>query len=222
VPNIKNIKEADAGFMGIHIANQADESIIPKIVSGLREHRVWVVPTQALAERWLSATMTTAECAAAPEMKYMDAATAKRWAEAKDGSMNDPRYKKENFPGFLKLRRKLIHECQKGGVGMLLGSDAPQVYNVPGFSIHHELQYMVDAGLTPFEALQMGTVNPAKFFERNDSGTIKTGNLADLLLLDGNPLKDIGNTSHIAGVMLGNNWLSKEFIDSELKKLVKQ
>ncbi len=222
VPNINDIKEADAGFMGIYIAKQADESGIPKIVNGLREHQVWIVPTQALAERWLSATMTTAECAAAPEMKYIDAATAKRWAEAKDGSMNDARYKKENFEAFLKLRRKLIYECRKGGVGMLLGSDAPQVYNVPGFSIHHELQYMVNAGLSPFEALQTGTVNVAKFFERNDAGTIKVGNVSDLVLINGNPLQDISNTFHIDGVMLGSRWLSKEFIATEFKKLVKQ
>jgi imidazolonepropionase-like amidohydrolase len=222
VPKIKDIKEADAGFMGIYVANQADESIIPKIVSGLRDHHVWVVPTQALAERWLSASLTTSECAAAPEMKYMDPATAKRWAEAKDGALNDARYKKENFARFLKLRRKLIYECQKGGVGMLLGSDAPQVYNVPGFSIHHELQYMVNAGLTPFEALQMGTVNVAKFFNQSDAGTIKTGNVSNLVLLSGNPLADINNTSLIEGVMLNNQWLSKEFIEREFKKLVKQ
>lgn len=222
VPNINNIKEADAGFMGIYIADQADVSILPKIIKGLRDHHVWVVPTQALAERWLSATMTTAQCAAAPEMKYMDAATAKRWAEAKEASVTDARYKKENFAGFLKLRRKMIYECQKGGVGMLLGSDAPQVYNVPGFSIHHELQYMVNAGLTPFEALQMGTVNVARFFERSDAGTIKTGNVSDLVLLSGNPIENIRNTSRIEGVMLGNLWLSKEFIAGELKKLVKE
>ncbi len=222
VPDLSKIKEPDAGFMGIYIATMTDESIIPKLVTGLRDHHIWVVPTQALAERWLSATMTTAACAAAPEMKYMDAATTKRWADAKDGSMNDVRYKKENFDQFLKLRRKLIFECQKNGVGMLLGSDAPQVYNVPGFSIHHELQYMVNAGLTPFEAMQMGTVNVARFFNRDDAGSVKAGNVSDLVLLTGNPLTDISNTARIEGVMLGNRWLSKEFIASELKKLVKQ
>ncbi len=222
VPNLSEIKEQDAGFMGIYIATKADESIIPKLVKGLRDHHVWVVPTQALAERWLSATMTTTECAAAPEMKYMDAATTKKWAEAKDKSVNDPRYKKEDFGAFLSLRRKLIYECQKNGVGMLLGSDAPQVYNVPGFSIHHELRYMVNAGLSPFEALQMGTVNVARFFGRDNAGTIKAGNVSDLVLLNANPLADIGNTSAIQGVMLNNRWLSKEFIASELKKLVKQ
>src|SRR5258708_11577625 len=161
--------------------------------------------------------MNTAACAAAPEMKYMDAATTKRWADAKDGSMNDVRYKKENFDQFLKLRRKLIFECQKNGVGMLLGSDAPQVYNVPGFSIHHELQYMVNAGLTPFEAMQMGTVNVARFFNRDDAGSVKAGNASYLLLLTGNPLADISNTARIEGVILGDRLLVKECITSELK-----
>lgn len=222
IPDLSNIKEQDAGFMGVYIAAKADESVIPKLVAGLRDHHVWVVPTQTLAERWLSATMTTAECAAAPEMKYMDAATAKRWAEAKDRSISDPRYKKDDFGTFLKLRRKLIYECQKGGVGMLLGSDAPQVYNVPGFSIHHELQSMVDAGLSPFEALQMGTVNVAKYFDRKDAGVVKIGNVSDLVLLGANPLANIGNTSHIEGVMLSGAWLSKAFIENELKKLEKR
>ena len=61
-----------------------------------------------------------------------------------------------------------------------------------------------------------------KFFNRDDAGSIKTGNVSDLVLLTGNPLADISNTSRIEGVMLGNRWLSKEFIASELKKLVKQ
>ncbi|GHM99395.1 amidohydrolase [Cytophagales bacterium WSM2-2] len=222
IPNVKETKETDAGFMAIYIANKADESIIPKLMAGLRDHHIWVVPTQTLAEGWLSSEITTAECAALPEMKYMDPATAKRWAEAKDRSTNDPRYKKENFPAFLKLRRKLILECQKNGVGLLLGSDAPQVYNVPGFSIHRELKSMVNSGLTPFQALQAGTVNVARYFDRSNSGSVKEGNVSDLVLLNANPLTDISNTSQIAGVMLNNRWLSREFIDAELKKLVKQ
>jgi len=222
VPDINNVKEQDAGFMGIFIAAKADESIIPKLVKGLRDHHVWVVPTQALAERWLSPNMTTAECAAAPEMKYIDPATAKNWEDAKDRSLNDTKFKKEDFGVFLQLRRKLIYECSKNGVGMLLGSDAPQVFNVPGFSIHHELEYMVKAGLTSFEALQMGTVNVASFFNHSDAGTLKPGNVSDLILLNENPLADIRNSSNIEGVMLVNQWLSKDFIDSELKKLVKQ
>ena len=89
------------------------------------------------------------------------------------------------------MRRKLIAACNKNGVGLLLGSDAPQVFDVPGFSVHHELRYLVDAGLTPYEALKTGTVNVGKFLGRDDVGVIKVGAAADLLLLNNNPLENI-------------------------------
>jgi imidazolonepropionase-like amidohydrolase len=103
----------------------------------------------------------------------------------------------------------------------LLGSDAPQVFDVPGFSLHHELKYMVDAGLTPYQALLTGTVNPAKYFSRTNMGVIKPGYVSDLVLLEANPLEDIENTRKIAGVMLGNHWLSKDIIAADLKQLQK-
>ena len=155
-------------------------------------------------------------------MMYIDAVTAGKWAESKERTMTNPSYKPETYNQFIKLRRKLIYECQKQGVVLLLGSDAPQVFNVPGFSIHHELQYLVNAGLTPYQALRTGTVNPALYFHRPDAGTIKIGNVAELVLLNGNPLKDIRQTSRIEGVMLSNRWLSKDDIAGELKKLVKK
>ncbi len=136
--------------------------------------------------------------------------------------MSNLEYNLTDVNNFINLRKKLIYECNKNDVGLLLGSDAPQVFNVPGFSIHHELQYLVDAGLTPYEALRTGTVNVATFLKSDDSGVVKVGNVSDLVLLNGNPLKDINQTTKIEGVMLGNNWLSKDYIASELKKLVKQ
>ena len=94
----------------------------------------------------------------------------------------------------------------------MLGSDAPQIFNVPGFSIHHEMKYMVDAGLTPYETLRTGTVNVASYLNKPDWGVVKTGNVSDLVLLSGNPLKDISQTKNIEGVMMGTNWLSKGYI----------
>ena len=99
-----------------------------------------------------------------------------------------------------------------------LGSDAPQVFDVPGFSVHHELRYLVDAGLTPYEALKTGTVNVGKFLNREDIGSIKTGSVSDMLLLNGNPLEDISQARNIEGIMMGNLWLSKAYIKTELKK----
>jgi imidazolonepropionase-like amidohydrolase len=137
--------------------------------------------------------------------------------------MANPRFNTDDMNNFIRLRRKLIYECNKNGVGLLLGSDAPQVFNVPGFSVHQELQYLVNAGLTPYEALRTGTTNPSIYVNRShELGTIKTGVISDLILLNGNPLEDIGQTKKIEGVMLGSKYLPKEFITNELKKLEKR
>jgi hypothetical protein len=214
------MKEQQTGLFGMFLSRKADSTRISRLVNGLRDHKIWVVPTQALAERWF-APMSVEEFLNAPEMKYMPAETLNNWSRSKRNIMNNPGYDTDLLNHFIRFRRKLIYECQKNNVKILLGSDAPQVFNVPGFSIHHELKYMVDAGLTPFEALQTGTVNVASFYRSKESGTIKPGYLSDLVLLNGNPLKDIGQTRNIAGVMLGKLWLPKAFIDQELKKYVK-
>ena len=221
VPDIDQVTEQQAGTFGMFLAGQADESRIPKLMEALRKNNIWVVPTQALAERWFSPVKDAEALSKEPEMKYMNPSTVNTWVNAKRNLMTNPRYDAADMNNFIQLRRKLIFECNKNGVGLLLGSDAPQVFNVPGFSLHHELQYMVDAGLTPYEALKTGTVHVGLYFNRPDIGVIKKDAVSDFILLDGNPLQDISQTKKIAGVMLGNRWLSKEFIQQELKKLEK-
>jgi len=135
--------------------------------------------------------------------------------------MSNEQYDSKKIDDFIKLRRKLIYECQQNGVGLLLGCDAPQVFNVPGFSTHNELKYLVDAGLTPYQALRTGTVNVATYLKLADAGTIKPGAIADLILINGNPLTDITSTKKVEGVMVQGKWLSKSEIESGLKKLEK-
>lgn len=219
-PGVETMAEQQTGSFGSWIADKADESQIPKLVQALAEKKIWVVPTQALAERWLSSAPAE-QFLSAPEMKYMKAEDLKNWGNAKSNYLGHPNFTKEKAEKLVQVRRKLILACQKGGVGLLLGSDAPQVFNVPGFSIHHELQYLVDAGLTPFEALRTGTVNVATYLGKSDSGEIKVGNVSDFVLLGGNPLVNIANTKKIEGVMIGKKWLQKEHLQAELKRLVK-
>ena len=220
VPRSDTLAEQETGLFGAWIAYRADAAQIPKLVKGLRDKHIRVVPTQALAERWLS-PLPAAALTHDPEMKYMKPQEITNWANAKTGYMTNPNFSKEHAEKLIQIRRKLIYECQKNGVELLLGSDAPQVFNVPGFSIHHEMKYMVDAGLTPYETLRAGTVNVALYLNKPDWGTLKTGNVSDLVLLSGNPLKDINQTKNIEGVMMGTNWLSKDYIQKELKKLEK-
>lgn len=113
-------------------------------------------------------------------------------------------------PGFSAGLRnlRLLHAA---GVTILAGTDVGNLYLVPGTSLHTELTLLVTAGLTPLEALRAATLNPARVFGMADSlGTIEEGKLADLVLLDANPLDDIANTQQIRGVVLNGRYLSRE------------
>jgi hypothetical protein len=221
VPGIENTTEQQNGLFGMFVADKTDTSKILRLTTALRNNKIWVVPTQALAERWFTPNKSPEDLRNEPEMKYMAATTLNNWVNSKKNLMNNSQYNAESINRFIALRRKLIYECNRNGVGLLLGSDAPQVFDVPGFSLHHELKYMVDAGLTPYEALRTGTVNVAAFLNRNDMGVIKKGAVADLVLLNGNPLTNIELVKNIEGVMLGTQWLSKDQISKELKRLEK-
>ncbi len=217
------VTEQEAGLFGMYLADKVDgnSKLIELLMYGLKEKNIWVVPTQSLADRWFDADYTGDEFLKDPDSKYMSKQTVKQWIDSKNNLMADPRYNAAKIENFIKLRRKLILECQKNGVGLLLGCDAPQVFNVPGFSTHNELKYLVDAGLTPYQALRTGTINVANYLNLKDAGSIKPGNVADLILIDGNPLTDVTNTKKVSGVMLRGQWLSKTEIDAGLKKLEK-
>jgi imidazolonepropionase-like amidohydrolase len=207
-------------MFGLNLTAALDESRIPALVEATRKAGVWIVPTEALFEHWIGPddpeTMKTW-----PEMQYVPQAQLAEWVASKKelaGSATPAERTR-----FLNVRRRLIKALHAGGVGMLLGSDGPQVWNVPGFSVHRELRYLVQAGLTPFQALETGTRNVAVLFGTADErGTIAQGKRADLVLLEGNPLLDIGQTSRIAAAVLGGRVLMKEDIGRKLAQLVER
>ena len=106
----------------------------------------------------------------------------------------------------------LVRKLHAAHVGFLAGTDTPAgVDLIPGASLHLELQRFVAAGFTPLEALQTATLNPAKFFKRQqDFGSVQAGRLADLVLLSANPLTDIANTRRIVGVLADGQYLSQQ------------
>ena len=222
VPGIHNMVEQQTGLFGMFVADKSDTTQIPKLMSELKSHNIWVVPTQSLADRWFSPHYTAGDFRKDPDSKYMKPETMEQWISSKNNLMNNPEFNVTKMENFIKLRRKLIKACQKNGVGLLLGCDAPQIFNVPGFSTHNELEYLVLSGLTPYEALRTGTINVAKYLNQKDAGVIRQGAVSDLILLNANPLTDIKQTRNMAGVMIGTKWLDKNYIDSELKRLVKQ
>jgi len=119
---------------------------------------------------------------------------------------------------FIEKELEVVQLLHKAGVPFLAGTDTPPgVYVFPGFSLHEELQRFVAAGFTPLEALQTATLNPARFLGIEEQlGTIEKGKLADLVLLNANPLEDISNTQKIAAVIVNGHYYSGKDLEKIL------
>lgn len=114
--------------------------------------------------------------------------------------------------------REVVRQMNRSGVALMAGTDTAGT-RVPGFSLHDELALLVEVGLTPFEALRAATVTPARLLDKaNDFGTVESGKLADLVLLDHNPIDDIRNTQQISAVVLGGRLLRRGDLDALLRE----
>jgi imidazolonepropionase-like amidohydrolase len=210
------LKPSESAFFGMNLGEHLDESKLPALVRATKDAGVWNVPTQVLMENLISAGSAD-ELARRPEMRYVAASTVAQWTEAKNTMLQETGSSEASARRMIEVRRKLIKALHAAGAGLLLGSDAPQVWNVPGFSTHRELESLVAAGLTPWQALETGTRNVAAYFGTlEEAGTVETGKRADLILLDADPLKDIRNTTRRAGVMVRGRWLPQAEIQQRL------
>jgi imidazolonepropionase-like amidohydrolase len=158
---------------------------------------------------------------ARPDMKYLPAVVRVGWEPGTNPYTQ--RFGPERAPGILArhaLLQKLTKAFDSAGVKLLVGTDGLNVGVVPGFSAHDELQELVDAGLSPYHALRAATANAGVFLGSSPCiGQVRAGCVADLLLLDANPLSSIGNTRRIAGVMVRGRWLSRQELDRLLESL---
>jgi imidazolonepropionase-like amidohydrolase len=115
-------------------------------------------------------------------------------------------------------RCEIVGMMARSGVGILAGTDTPNPYCFPGFGIHDELALLVKCGLTPRQALQAATINPARYFGwEKKMGTVEVGKAADLVLLDANPLEDIRNAAKINAVFVRGRHLDRAVLDRMLK-----
>jgi imidazolonepropionase-like amidohydrolase len=215
-------KSVSAGFFGAALIDRVDTSRIPALAKATRDANVGSVPTQTLMDN-LALPDDPDVMAARPEMSYVPRELLASWKRAKRSAIDNPAYDPADGRRFIEIRRMIIKSLRDHGASILLGSDAPQIFNVPGFSIHYELQAMVDAGLTPYEALRSGTASPAVFFGASDGfGTVAQGIEADLILVDANPLEDVSVLRKPVGVMRGGRWLARAELDSRLATLARK
>ncbi|HNS85992.1 MAG TPA: amidohydrolase family protein [Parvularculaceae bacterium] len=177
-------------------------------------HGVWQVPTLVQMRGFFHAddpeVSSDARIAFAPPAI---AAEWKEWSETAD--RRELAIGKKAFAAQLAAMRAM----QDAGVGILAGTDASnEAYVFAGAGVHDELTLMVDAGLTPLEALQTATINPLLYLGRTSSApVISKGEPADLILLDADPLEDIANTTSISGVFAHGDYLDRSALDALLE-----
>jgi imidazolonepropionase-like amidohydrolase len=179
-----------------------------------KKNGTWVTPT--LFSIWVNAHQLE-DSPDDPQLAYLPASLSKEWAPAKNPTKDD-RDTEAWWQRQFENDRKLAGEMHRAGVRVLAGSDSLDRYNFVGSSLHRELQMLVGAGLTPLDALQTATLNPAEFLAIAKSGRISAGYRADMVLLDGDPTKDITNTSKIAAVVLYGRFLPRAELDAMLTK----
>ncbi len=207
------------GFFGLPLVPRLDESRLPGLVAAAKASGVWMVPTEGFFEA-VAGDEPLEQLLARPDLHYISDAFVRGWTTATNQLRDDPANSREVRQRFIAVRRRIIKALHDAGVGIVLGSDSPQLWNAPGFSLARELGTYVAAGLTPYQALATGTRNVAAFLGTlEEAGTIGTGKRADLILLDGNPLVDIANVGRRAGVMVAGRWLPRAEIERRLAGL---
>lgn len=220
VPNAVGVHAAlDARQTTIdHLDNYVEaiqsESDIPQLVAKTVQSQVALVPTMPLWEV-LRGLHDPAAMMQRAELRYMPAQMVAQWQSAVANIRSQAN--QEQAAREIELRNALLKALSDGGATLLLGSDAPQLFSVPGFSIQREMETWAQIGIAPFKILQAGTVAVAKHLnDEANSGTVTVGKRADLLLLDANPLDDVRNIAGKAGVMANGRWLPWSEIQKRL------
>jgi len=197
-----------------------DEAKIQELVRLSLEHDVYVVPTLYLWQN-LYGTTDPEPFLRLPEMRYVSRSQKDAWRrQASGGARATPQV----LEAFFDLRKRILKELSDAGVGILMGTDSPQMFNVPGFALHRELAVMAESGMTNQKILESGTASVARYVADHlglDArfGAVAEGTRADLVLLEENPLEDLANLTTRVGVMVRGRWLTRRDIDTGLARI---
>ena len=218
VPEDHALYGTDPGLFAVNLVEGMDESLIPELARRTAEAGVANVPTQSLMENWAIGDIDALMEREA--MGWIPTETRAQWRERVEDIRN--RIPEGQGERFIEIRRALIGALHEAGATILLGADAPQILQVPGDAIHHELEIYVASGLSPAEALATGTINIARYLDQPVHGCLEPGCVADLVLLEANPLEDIGNTRGIQGVMRAGEWFDRKRLDQTLEAIAER
>ncbi len=198
-----------------HSYDSLSENKAKELFQQAARYGTWQCPTLTLRERM--ALLNAEQLATDARLKYVPKKIVKTW--------EDPReQRKKRTIEELWASKKEYEKClqiaqwiARSGSDLLAGTDTGDPYVLPGFALHDELKLLVDAGLTPMQAIQAATRNPARFFRLETTlGTVEKGKTADLVLLDADPLQDIRNTQKVDSVILRGRLFTRK----DLEKLL--
>jgi imidazolonepropionase-like amidohydrolase len=192
-----------------------NEEKAQRLWATFRRNATWIVPT--LVSAFVSSRLDELS-ASDPYVEYLPRSVRDEWTPGKLKVYLQPDklawWKRE-----LSDQTEMVRRMHEAGVLMLAGTDSLDPHNVPGFALAKELELLVHAGFTPMEALQSATIRPAEFYGRSDAGSIAAGNIADLVLLDANPVVDIANVKKIQGVFAKGRYFSRSDLDHILEAI---
>jgi imidazolonepropionase-like amidohydrolase len=209
------------------LVDAIDASKFPAIARQMKAANVWSVPTMLIWENLFTQARTGDEMARWSEMMYAARQQVAGQVNQKNNMLQQQRSQgltPENTAKFIALRSQALKALADADAPLLMGTDSPQLFMVPGFALHRELGIVAQAGLTPFQILASGSRNVARYVAeqlKQDGrfGTVAVGNRADLVLLDASPLASLDNLTHRSGVMVRGRWVSREEIDRGLAEL---
>jgi imidazolonepropionase-like amidohydrolase len=185
-----------------------------------RSSDTWVVPTLHALETRVS-TLDVDALLDRPEMAYVPSFISDEWTlQAGTSGARDPAIAQR----MIQVDRRILRSLTMAGVGVLMGTDSPSLFHIPGFSLRLELRSLAAAGLTPYEILVTGTRNVAEYatrelLEPGNFGNVTQGHRADLILLRANPFDDIEALWDQEGIMVRGRWMDRDEMESHLAEL---
>lgn len=199
-----------------------DPAKLQGIVKRTRETGTWVVPTMVLWETIIGAA-SLESMSRYPELRYMPKAEVDRWISSYQKRTGAASFDHEKARQTAANRKILLKALNEGGARIIFGTDSPQQFSVPGFSIHREIKAMAECGMSNFQILQSATKNVGEYLKARDTfGLVAVGHRADLVLLKANPVADLAHLTQKTGVMVRGRWIPESEITAGLARIASE